>query len=145
MNRVVIRRFKHFSGKEYLGTLIVFDEDGNLLYDCKTLELSWKENRTSISCIPGGIYQLVLEYSSAFRRYLWEIKGVPYRSECKIHAANYHEQIEGCIAVGFYHKDIDSDGIIDIAESRNALKDFHLAMGNETKSIIEIIQGYGTA
>lgn len=144
MNKVVVRRFNHFAGKEYLGTLIVFDEDGDLLFNCKTLELSWNKNLRSISCIPCGFYELVFEYSRAFDKELWEIKGVPYRSECKLHAANYYQQIKGCIALGLSHSDINADGIIDIANSVTALDRFHRAMGDDTKAIIEVVQGYGT-
>ncbi len=144
MKTIIVRRFKHIKGREYIGTFFVIDEMGELLADLKTMELSWKENQTSISCIPAGIYEIRLEYSARFDMHLWEIKGVPYRSECKIHAANYARQLEGCISLGTYHADIDADGLIDVAHSRAAIRAFHEAMGEDTNAIIEIIQGYGT-
>lgn len=52
---------------------------------CKTIELPWRQNQRSISCIPEGVYQLVLRYSQRFGRHLL-IKDVPNRSLILFHA-----------------------------------------------------------
>ena len=70
---------------------------------------------------------------------LWEIKGVPNRSECKIHPSNYWNQLNGCIAPGVKLKDINADGYYDVTSSRKTTAEFHRAMGNQKNAIIEII------
>jgi len=101
-----------------------------IIFQCKTIERGWLDNQQNISCIPDGVYDLQLEYSPRFRKKLWEIYGVPGRSECKFHAANYARQLNGCIALGRNHKDIDGDRIPDVTSSRLAMGDFHNAMGD---------------
>lgn len=102
------------------------------------MELPWKDNGSKVSCIPAGEYPLVLEHSPAFKTDLWEIKDVPGRSECKIHSANYPSQLLGCIAPGLMHADLDRDGKLDAARSKEARLKFHAAMGDETKATIYI-------
>lgn len=51
-------------------------------------------------CIPDGTYEVVFEYSNRFKRKLFEIKGVPNRSETKFHLGNHIDCSEGCILVG---------------------------------------------
>lgn len=67
---------------------------------CWALELPWNNNEESISCIPAGSYDLVLEWSPKYKMMLYEIKGVKGRTECKFHIANYLSELEGCVAVG---------------------------------------------
>lgn len=61
------------------------------------------------TCIPAGEYDVVLEYSKRFDRKLFEIKGVPNRSECKFHAGNHIDHSDGCPLVGkvFYPNTVD--------------------------------------
>lgn len=51
-------------------------------------------------CIPDGTYEVVLEYSNRFKRKLFEIKGVPNRSETKFHLGNHIDHSDGCVLVG---------------------------------------------
>lgn len=67
---------------------------------CDTLEPAWRDNEPGASCVPEGVYRMVPEYSPAFRRELWELKGVPGRSEIKIHRGNTPADSRGCILVG---------------------------------------------
>jgi len=142
MKRVVIYR-NNYLEKEVLGHLFVIEEnsDGSskVIFECKTLELAWKNNDNNISCVSTGFYELTLEYSPKFDRLLWEIKGVPDRKEAKIHVANYYTQIEGCIAVGDLHTHLNDDNIPDVQNSRKTLKKFHQAMYPENKSTIHIV------
>lgn len=124
---------------ETLGTLIVLDDQGSVVYDCSTLELPFINNAKGISCIPGGMYKMILEYSPKFGRNLWELIGVPGRSEVKIHAGNYTSQIEGCILTGTRHVDINSDGLIDVSNSQDALSGFMEAMGECQAAFIQVI------
>jgi hypothetical protein len=86
-----------------------------------------------ISCIPSGEYKCVLEYSARFKRDLWEIKGVPNRSECKFHSANYWHDLNGCIALGTHYADIDGDGFRDILNSKKTMAKFHKALEGLTE------------
>ncbi|WP_303317200.1 DUF5675 family protein [Flavivirga abyssicola] len=75
------------------GTLFCADK-----FLCHTIELPWRENKRSISCIPEGRYKVVSRYSKRFKNHLW-IKGVSNRRLILIHPANDAlKELEGCIA-----------------------------------------------
>lgn len=65
---------------------------------CYTVELPWKNNRERISCVPTGLYGLVLDMSKRFERVLPRILDVPGRAGIRLHAANQSHELEGCIA-----------------------------------------------
>lgn len=72
-------------------------------YFCNTLELPWKENKRSISCIPAGEYEarLRLPRESASREYVHLlIKDVTDRSYILVHIGNRAKDTRGCILVG---------------------------------------------
>lgn len=128
--------------QQILGTLMVLDEKGSVVFSCKTVELAWKENKRNASCVASGQYPLVLEWSPRFGMLLWELKEVPGRSEAKIHTSNYYWQLNGCIAPGDMHIRIDGDEYPDVRNSRKTLERFHASMGEETASTITIIDFY---
>ncbi|HEX9600270.1 MAG TPA: DUF5675 family protein [Mariniflexile sp.] len=65
---------------------------------CHTIELPWKENRRSISCIPEGVYEIVPRFSKKFNHHLL-VKDVDKRNLILIHPANDAlKELEGCIA-----------------------------------------------
>jgi hypothetical protein len=65
---------------------------------CHTIELPWRENQKSISCIPEGRYQLQKRYSPKFQWHLL-VKGVAGRSAILVHPANDAlKELRGCIA-----------------------------------------------
>lgn len=65
---------------------------------CKTIELPWRNNQPSVSCIPEGKYVLRLRDSERFGRHL-EIIDVPKRSLILFHPANDAlRELRGCIA-----------------------------------------------
>lgn len=76
--------------------------NGYLIHDkkvvSKTIELPWRNNRRSESCIPEGLYTLRDRYSPHFGRHL-EIMDVPGRDLILFHPANdASRQLRGCIA-----------------------------------------------
>jgi hypothetical protein len=70
--------------------------DGRLI--CHTIELPWRDNERSVSCIPEGRYMLSLRWTS---RWGWhfQILKVPDRDWILIHPANCAlRELRGCIA-----------------------------------------------
>ena len=136
MKTVLIERYK-VTDNYSLGFCFIKHEDGIIDYVGASIERGWRNNQNSISCIPKGEYVLKLEYSDRFKRNLWEVYGVPNRSEIKFHAANYWKQLNGCIALGNKHRDINSDGDPDVTSSVNTMGYFHSLMtGKEAKLIV---------
>ena len=70
---------------------------------CDTLELPWKDNQKSISCIPAGEYSVRLRPArqSATRDYLHLlVQDVKDRSYILFHRGNTAKDTRGCILVG---------------------------------------------
>jgi len=70
---------------------------------CDTLELPYKDNQRSVSCIPSGEYQVRMRYprESATREYLHLlVKEVPNRKYILFHRGNSAKDTRGCILVG---------------------------------------------
>ena len=111
--------------KQTLGTLIA-TKNGDFLI-LKTLELPDLNNKVDISCIPTGVYSVDWTWSPKFQKYTYEVTKVPNRPGIRIHAGNYHTDIEGCILLGDKYTDLNKDGVLDIVNSRisvDKLQDF---------------------
>ena len=127
---------------ETIGQLVA-EKDGKF-FRCITLELPDKHNQSRISCIPAGVYKCIYTNSIHFSAEAgkpvstYQLMNVPGRSGIRIHSANYARQLLGCVALGYAKSDIDSDGIIDVTQSRSAVHDFELFMNHEQFDI-EII------
>lgn len=106
--------------RQTLGELTV-SMGSQVIYQCKTLELPWKNNTPQKSCIPASSYQVVKRESPKYGDH-FHILDVPNRSYILIHAANYVRQLLGCVAVGKEHTDIDGDGLRDVTNSQNTMK-----------------------
>lgn len=71
-------------------------------------ELPWRDNRSGISCIPAGSYEVVWAWSNHFRRPMYLLLGTEPRAGIREHSANFMGdramglkcQLEGCIALG---------------------------------------------
>ena len=128
--KLVLVRYKQDT-KITRGVLQVVDKE-TCIAKYHSLELGWNANRNEISCIPDGTYKLNFEYSPSFERNLWELKGVPNRSETKIHPANLTAQLKGCIAIG---NEVSNVGILD---SKRAVDDLHTHLKPYEKLGLEI-------
>lgn len=108
-----------YSDAQILGEMHVLSKNG---VECsfKTLELPDLNNQPLISCIPKGIYVVKKRYSPKFGMHL-HILDVPNRDYILIHRGNFVREILGCILIGLYHVDIDSDGLKDVTSSRIAM------------------------
>tara|TARA_R110001632_G_scaffold63318_2_gene151421 strand:+ start:79898 stop:80320 length:423 start_codon:yes stop_codon:yes gene_type:complete len=76
--------------------------NGTLFYSdkflCHTIELPWKDNKRSISCIPEGQYEIKTRFSKRFKHHLI-LPDVKDRSFILFHPANDAlNDLEGCIA-----------------------------------------------
>ena len=127
------------TGKQTVGVLVIYDHNMNPLFSCLTLERAWKDNEPNISCIPLGKYDCVLEYSPAFDKLLWEIYGVEGRTECKFHAANFWNQLNGCIGLGRQLLPIGSDEQLDLTRSKETLDLFHETLRPMNGKIVKLI------
>lgn len=71
-------------------------------------ELPWRDNASSISCVPSGTYRAMVTYSPRFGRGLYLLDPTSPRSAIRIHPANFmgdaakgfHCQLNGCISIG---------------------------------------------
>lgn len=127
MNTLIINRYEE-EEKQTLGELTVKNCDGVEVFNCKTLELPWRNNAKKISRIPKGEYLAIKHVSPKFGECIW-IQEVPNRTEILIHHGNFHEDTVGCILVGRKFSDIDGDGYRDVTNSRDTL--------NELLSLLE--------
>lgn len=142
MFKVYINRF-FGNDKQTLG-ILTFDiaEAGIELFVCKTLELGWKDNQNNISCIPVGEYLCAWTRSNRLSKkhgydfFTYEVLNVPNRSGIRIHSANYFFQLLGCIALGDTHKDINSDGQLDVIHSGNTINDFNSLFNKQDFKLI---------
>lgn len=65
---------------------------------CCTIELPWKNNEKSVSCIPEGKYLLKKRYNRKFQWHI-EVVDVKNRSFILLHPANNAQrELNGCIA-----------------------------------------------
>lgn len=138
MNAIIkIHRFKQ-DKNQTSGSCVIVDEFNQPLFVALSLERGWRNNEVGGSCIPKGTYEMKLEFSNRFKMDLWEIKGVPNRSETKFHAANYWNQLEGCIALGLRAAKLNTDEYMDITNSVDTMKAFHMALkqANKVKLVV---------
>lgn len=99
-----------------LGEMILKDGEREI-FNCKTLELPWRDNNINISCIPAGKYEVVKRFSEKYKKH-FHLLNVPGRSMILIHSGNYYTDTKGCILVGETLTDINADGYRDVTSSR---------------------------
>jgi len=119
MKGVLIRLVDN-DAEQTLGQLYIFD-GLNLAFQCKTLELPWKENKNMISSIPVGTYKVKPRNSAKFGDH-YHITGVEGRKYILIHVGNYYKQTHGCVLIGQNFVDVNNDGHLDVVISRPTIK-----------------------
>ena len=134
MARICLER-TYTDQHQTLGRLFVYDDAGELLFDCFTLELPWLENKRRESCIPPGSYRAIKHQSPRFGATLW-LQDVPGRSEILIHFGNYRRDTLGCILPGASLKDIDGDGHADVTSSKATMRKLLAAVPNNFDFVI---------
>jgi len=122
--------------------------EGMLITDgfvCKTLELPWRENRQSISCIPSGEYNVVIRQSPKYGS-TYHITKVPNRSYILIHAGNwagdrskgFKTHVNGCVLLGKVHGFLSEQRAI--LSSRVTIRKFRHAM-NDKPFVLNVLGG----
>lgn len=87
---LVLRRIYHMDGT--LGLIGLRRK-----FICFTIELPWRRNKTNLSCIPQGMYEL--ERVKVRGKDRLQLDGVPGRTGIQIHPANHALlELKGCIA-----------------------------------------------
>lgn len=98
-----------------------------------------------VSCVPAGIYRLVPHDSEAHPRtfalvndelhvyHLAVPDGEQGRTACLIHAANFPQELRGCIALGM------EQGVDAVLKSRLAVERFYELVPWESGHTLEII------
>lgn len=124
----ILRAF--YDDKQVLGDLRVINNDGAIVYDCKTLELPDLNNAKRISCIPKGIYNVVKRNSPKYGNH-FHVQNVPDRDMILIHSGNYFTHTLGCILVGKTHADINKDGYRDVTGSKQTLEELNKILPDE--------------
>lgn len=112
--------------QQTLGLLRVV-EGGEPVFQCKTIELPWRNNKRRVSRIPTGTYDTVKHNSPQFGASLW-LQNVPDRSEILVHRGNYNRDTLGCILVGEDYRDIDGDGKFDVKNSLKCMRELLAAI-----------------
>lgn len=108
------------SEKQTIGHLFVRNNANACIAVFSTIELPYRENSRNISSIPVGKYKVVHRWSVKYGHHL-HVLDVVGRSMILIHTGNYYTQTQGCILVGYYHSDINADGLLDVVESKKAM------------------------
>jgi len=99
------------------------------IFQCRTLELPWRDNEKQISCIPPGIYDVDIRLSNKYGRVYW-VRKVPNRSYILIHSGNYagdktkgfKTHVMGCILLG--KKSGILSGQVAVLNSRITVRSF---------------------
>lgn len=119
-----------------LGNAVALSDSLETLFEFKTIELPWKENKRRESCIPCGTYEMIKHVSPKFGPCLW-VQNVPDRSEILIHPANYWFDLLGCIGPGEMHVDINGDGLLDVNKSVATMRKIMAICPNKLTLIIK--------
>ena len=121
VNLLIIR--EEFTDKSTIGNLYLNGE-----WLCDTLELPYRDNQRSISCIPAGEYKVRLRTAreSSTRDYLHLlVEDVKDRSYILFHRGNSAKDTRGCVLVG-------------IGREQDFVSNSTLAMGLLMKEIINL-------
>lgn len=106
---------------------------------CGTLELPWKANRPTESCVPAGTYRIRRVNSPKFGN-VFALMDVDGRTGILIHSANKLSQLLGCIALGEQFAYLD--GKPAILASGAAMKEFMDALVGYDEAILTIVESY---
>lgn len=123
MYSAILKRIRD-NGKQSWGRFTLYDEEGEAVFACDTLELPWRNNDPYTSCYPPGEYEVLRRWSNAHGWHFHVL--VPNRAFRLFHSGNFAGSLnpktkardtKGCTLVGKGYADLDGDGIPDILRS----------------------------
>jgi len=123
-----------FTDKSVIGKLYCNSE-----FISHTLELAWRDNEKSVSCVPQGEYKcrVRLARESGSRDYVHLlVQDVPNRSYILFHRGNYPSDSRGCILSGTHRAQV-SDKILGSKIAHSYLMDYILS--NQLSKNINLI------
>ena len=138
MKAVLIRLKKLSNDKQTCGRFIALNDNGDVVFQCASLELPWRNNLPDISCIPAGLYYVTKTNSPKFGAGTFEVMTVPGRKSIRIHPGNFTRQIQGCILLGEKFSDIDNDDITDVVNSKATVEKLKKLTENFELTIIQV-------
>jgi len=119
------------NGIQTIGEMRLFDSAGNVLLRFDTLELSWRNNERSRSCVPLGMYcvrpQFSFRHGSCFL--LYNVLG---RDNILIHKGNFNQDTKGCILIGNGLRDVNFDEQYDVLNSAISMKNLLSTLKTQT-------------
>lgn len=94
-----------------LGVMELLDENGRVVKQFTTVELPWRGNQNSISCIPPGTYTFSKSKANNNPGLgdVLRLSGIPYRSGVLVHIGTNHKHTHGCILPGIPQQ-VDRNG-----------------------------------
>ena len=132
MTRLFLVRYAYVPDQGTFGKLVIPTKH----FACLTVEQDWEDNKPSVSCIPEGIYPMVLGMYHRGGYPAYELLEVPGRSLIKIHRANTMDDLLGCIGLGKKWGFIN--GKWGVASSKPTYQAFMDAMEGEETALITI-------
>lgn len=123
-----------FTDKSVLGKLYCNGE-----FIAHTLELAWKNNEKSISCIPQGDYDCKVRYRNESASYDYVhliVQDVENRSYILFHRGNYPSDTKGCILTGT-HRAQTPDKVLESKIAHEYLMSY--LFSNEISNKINLI------
>ena len=134
--KIVIDRYAP-EEKQTIGSFYLLQDNGTTIHRWDSLELPYLDNQKYISCIPTNTYIAIKHDSPKFGDCLW-LQDVVNRSEILVHRLNFNEDTLGCIGIGRFLKDLNNDGLIDITDSGESIKELLDYLKYVDEIIIEI-------
>jgi len=123
---------KEFLDDRTFGTLEIFNENGEQLFKCDTLEDKVRDVKIpKITAIPYGYYDMAKTHSPKFGREMWLLLKVPNYEGIRIHAGNKPEHTDGCILLGVKEKN-------ELIHSRQVVANFEDAMDQHYTGLARI-------
>lgn len=123
----------YYDDEKTLGRLVYGD------FACWTVEQAPKGNVPSISCVPEDFYLLQRYDSPRFGDRTWKLERAPGRTFVAIHAANYSNQLEGCIALGTALLCDSGGNPQGVGNSRTAVKKFY-EITKDLEQVVMVIE-----
>ena len=110
------------------GTIVL--PNGDMFF---TLEPELMNNKSNISCIPTGMYEVVRRKSPKYG-WSYHVTNVPDRSFILIHSGNIKDDTEGCIILG--KSRVVIGGKKAVGNGRDAVKEFAETLQYEPFTLI---------